>query len=62
MRPTVEQLEHVVELGRAMRRLQKRWFDGDKSTATLHDAKKAERAFDKACDELGKTPEPSLFD
>jgi hypothetical protein len=50
--PTPEQIEHFAALVREMRRLQKKWFGGDRSTATLHEAKKAERAVDKALEEI----------
>ena len=51
---TDERFAHFAALVREMRRLQKRWFGGDRSIATLHDAKKAERAVDKALDELDR--------
>ena len=39
-----------------MRRLQKAWFGGDKSSETLHASKRAERAVDAALSRLEAGP------
>jgi hypothetical protein len=46
MKPT---LEDLARLGIDMRDMQRRYFDGNRSSAVLSEAKKLERRFDKAC-------------
>ena len=45
--------ERFIAAVREMRRLQRAWFGGDKSTATLEAAKRAEREVDAQLRELG---------
>lgn len=56
------QLEEYAELVRQMRAVQKRWFGGDKSSATLQESKRLERQVDRATDAILNPPEPTLFD
>lgn len=54
--------EEVIELGRKMRELQRRYFR-DRTQGNLQESKDAERRFDAALAELSSgTTSPGLFD
>lgn len=51
-RLTETQAIELYEATRAMRHLQRRWFSGDKSAATMVASKRAEKRVDELLDEV----------